>query len=144
MQRYETERERNKDFLLKDGDYVSTKDVLNRIAKIIPDKKIMAELDADHNIIYHTSADVKNDVDAIGEGLISIGLEGKHIAIAAENSYLYIMCDLAIAGGVGVVTPIDKDAHADLMATLLNKCDADAIIISAHLAENHYHHRPKG
>ena len=135
MQRYETERERNKDFLLKDGDYVSTKDVLNRIAKIIPDKKIMAELDADHNIIYHTSADVKNDVDAIGEGLISIGLEGKHIAIAAENSYLYIMCDLAIAGGVGVVTPIDKDAPADLMATLLNKCDAEAIIISAHIAD---------
>ena len=135
MQRYETERERNKDFLLKDGDYVSTKDVLERIAKIIPDKKILAELDANQNIIYHTSKDVKNDVDAIGEGLISIGLEGKHIAIAAENSYLYIMCDLAIAGGVGVVTPIDKDAPADLMATLLNKCDADAIIISAHLAD---------
>lgn len=135
MQRYETERERNKNFLLQEGDYVSTKDVLERIARIIPNKNILAELDQNQNIIYHTSTDIKNDVEAIGEGLISIGLENKHIAISAENSYLYVMCDLAIAGGVGVVTPIDKDAPPELMATLLNKCDADAIIISAHLAD---------
>ena len=135
MKKYKSEREVNKDFLLKDGDYKTTKEIFERIAKYIPEKNILAELDNNKNIVYHTASDLLSDVEAIGDGLIDLGLENKHIAIAAENSYLYVMCDLAIAGGVGVVTPIDKDAPDDLIETLLNKCEADAIIISAYLAE---------
>lgn len=131
--KYFTERELNRNFLLKDGDYKSTKEVFERIAKLIPDKKILADLDHDKNIIYHTAKDLLNDVEAIGEGLIGLGLEGKHIAISADNSYRYVMCDSAIAGGVGVVTPIDAAAKEDLLTVLLNKCDADAIICSAHM-----------
>lgn len=133
--RYLTEREMNKNHLLKDGDYVSTKDVLQRIAKYIPEKNILAELDNNGNILYHTSLDILNDVEAIGEGLIALGLENKHIAICADNSYHYVLCDMAIAGGVGVVTPLDKDAPKELLTTLLKKCDADAIICSSYLIE---------
>ena len=135
MRKYKTERQLQKNFLLKDGDYKSTKEMLHRIAKYIPNKNILADLDKNKNIVYHTSLDILNDVEAIGEGLINLGLEGKHIAISAENSYLYVMCDLAIAGGVGVVTPIDKDATVDLAETLLNRCDADAIICSTSIVE---------
>ncbi|MBE5735380.1 MAG: hypothetical protein E7361_02925 [Clostridiales bacterium] len=130
-----TERELNRNFLLKDGDYKSTKEIFERIAEYIPDKKIIGELDKDKKIIYHTAKDLLQDVEAIGDGLIDLGLEGKHIALSADNSYLYVMCDLAIAGGVGVVTPIDKDATNDLFITLLNKCEADALICAHHMID---------
>lgn len=131
----QTERQMNKNFLLKDGDYKSTKDIFERINKYIPNKNILAELDKDKNIIYHTASDLYNDVNAIGDGLINLGLENKHIAISADNSYFYVMCDMAIAGGVGVVTPIDKDASDELFVTLLNRCEADAIICSFHMVD---------
>jgi len=133
MKKYLTEREMHKDFLLKDGDYKSTKEILERIAKYVPDNNIFAELDENKNIIYHNSVDVLNDVENLGDGLIAMGLEDKHIAISAENSYLYVISDLCISGGVGVVTPIDKDAPEELLITLLNKCDADAIICSKYV-----------
>ena len=131
--RYKTEREYNKNHLLKDGDYKSTKEMLERIARLIPDKNILAELDEKKNIVYHTAKDILTDVEAIGNGLIAMGLENKHIAISADNSYLYVITDLSIAGGVGVVTPIDRDAQEDLLITLLNKCEADAIICSSNI-----------
>lgn len=62
-----------------------------------------------------------------------MGLENKHIAISADNSYFYVIADLCISGGVGVVTPIDKDAPEELLVTLLNKCDTDAIICSKYV-----------
>ena len=130
-----TEREFLQSGLLKDGDYKSTKDIFERIAKYCPDAKIFGELDKQHNIIYHTAKEVARDVESVGEGLIDLGLEGKHIAISADNGYRYILCDLAVAGGVGVVTPIDRDATEDLCATLLNRCDADAVICSAGILE---------
>ena len=131
----QTERQMNKNFLLKDGDYNSTKEIFERINKYIPNKNILAELDKNKNIVYHTASDLYNDVNAIGDGLINIGLENKHIAISADNSYYYIMCDMAIAGGVGVVTPIDRDATDELFALLLNRCEADAIICSFHMID---------
>ncbi len=135
MKKYITEREYHKNFLLKDGDYKSTKEIVERIAKYIPNDNIFADLDKDKNIIYHTSLDVLNDIESLGDGLLAMGLEDKHIAISADNSYLYVIADLCISGGVGVVTPIDKDAPEELLATLLNKCEADAIICSKHVLD---------
>lgn len=130
-----TERQMQRKFLLKDGDYQSTKEVFERVAKIIPDRPLLADLDKNKNIVYHTAKEILSDIENIGDGLIDLGLEGKHIAISADNSYRYVICDLSVAGGVGVVTPIDRDAPEDLFTTLLNKCDADALICSAHLIE---------
>lgn len=131
--KFVTEREKLRETLLKDGDYKSTKEIFEKIAEQIPDQKIFGELDSKKNIVYHTALDLLNDVEAIGDGLIGRGLEGKHIAISADNSYRYVITDLAIAGGVGVVTPIDKDAPNDLFTTLINRCDAEAVICSFHM-----------
>lgn len=133
MRKYETERVMCKDTLLKDGDYKSTKEVFERIAHYIPDTKIIGELNEKREIVYHTAKEILNDIENIGDGLIDLGLEDKHIVLLAENSYRYLICDMAIAGGVGVVTPIDKDAEESLLITLLKKCDADAIICSSYL-----------
>ena len=133
MSKLKTELEWQKDTLLKDGPYTSTKDIVIRVAKYMPDNKILAELDKKKSIVYHTAKDILNDVVAVGEGLIDLGLEGKHVAICADNCYSYVICDIAISSGVGVVTPIDVNAQNDLLVTLLNRCDADAIICSHHI-----------
>ena len=52
MKKYLTEREMHKDFLLQDGDYISTKEVLERIARYIPNNNILAELDENKNITH--------------------------------------------------------------------------------------------
>lgn len=63
----------------------------------------------------------------LGEGLLAAGLQGAHIAIVSGNCCRYILADLCVSNGVGVVTPIDANAPADLLALLLNKCDATAL-----------------
>lgn len=126
-----TEREWNKDGLLTPGDYKSTKEIFLRIAKMIPNAKILANLDKHNNIVYHTSVDVLNDIEKIGNAFLNLGLKDKHIAILADNSYEYIITDMAIVGGLGVVTPIDRDAPEDLLVTLLNKCEANAVVCSS-------------
>ena len=125
-----TEREWNKKYLLKDGDYKSTKEMFERIATLIPDKKLLANLDENKNIVYHTASDILRDVELIGNAFLNLRLKDKHIAIIGDNSYEYLITDMAIVGGLGTVTPIDKDANEELLITLLNRVEANAIVCS--------------
>lgn len=127
---YKTERQMQKRTLLKDGDYQSTRQIFERVAKYLPNENIFAELDDKKQIVYYTASQMYDMFLAIGEGLIAKGFEQKHIAIIAANSYRYVITDMAIASGVGIVTPIDKDAKEDLLATLLNRVDAEVAIVS--------------
>jgi len=135
MTKYFTERELQRNSLLKDGDYKSIKDMLCRINALIPQARVLAELDENKNIVYITAAELFEEVNALADGMIATGLEGKHIAIIADNSCRYVITDIAVASGTGVVTPVDKDAPDALTAKLLNTCDADAVFCSASLVE---------
>ena len=127
-----TKRQELRKTLLKEGDYKSTKDVFLRIAKTYPDKPILATLNEEtKEIIYHTSLEILTDIEKIGNALLNLGLKDKHFVILADNSYEYIITDMAIVGGLGVVTPLDKDANDELLAILLNKCDANVIVCSS-------------
>lgn len=120
--------------LLKDSDYSTTKEVVLRVAKVLPNNKLLANLDKDLNIVYHTAAELLIDMSNLGNGLIALGLEDKHIAISMDNSYEYFLSDLTISSGVGVVTPIDEGADDETFITLLNRCDANAIICNKYIA----------
>lgn len=116
------------DTLLKDGDYKTIREMLGRINRIIPGKRILAELDSDKEIRYWSCHDLYEEVMNLGDGMIDAGLSGNHIAIVSENCIHYIVCDITISSGVGVVTPIDANAPEGLLAQLLDKCDADAVV----------------
>lgn len=126
---------RETSILFKDGPYKSIKDCIARVGKYFPEKPILADLDENKNIRYYTGKMLVEETDALGDGLIALGLKDKHIAIIADNSVRYVYSDIAISNGVGVVTPIDKDAPEELTAILLNKCDANAVICSFYLVE---------
>lgn len=133
--KYKTEREFHKGFLLKDGDYRSIREMLERINRMIPQKVLLAELDGSNNIVEYTASKIYNEVMDLGEGLVASGLEGAHIAIVSENCCRYVLADIAISSGVGVVVPVDVNSPDELMATLLQKSDADAVICGADLVD---------
>ena len=131
MKKLRSEREIQAKTLLRDGDYRSIRDMLGRIDAIIPNKPILAELDKDKNIRYHNSHELYEEVMNLGDGLLDAGLAGAHIAIVSDNCVRYVIADITISSGVGIVTPIDVNAPQDLLETLLNKCDADAVLCGA-------------
>lgn len=133
--KYKTEREFHKGFLLKEGDYRSIREMLERINRMIPQKVLLAELDNNNNIVEYTASGIYTEVMDLGEGLVASGLEGAHIAIVSENCCRYVLADIAISSGVGVVVPVDVNSPDELMATLLQKSDADAVICGADLVD---------
>ncbi len=133
--KYKTEREFHKDFLLKEGDYRSIREMLGRINRMIPQKVLLAELDAGNNMVEYTAQNIYNEVMDLGEGLVAEGLKGAHIAIVSENCCRYVIADISISSGVGVVVPVDVNSPDNLMATLLQKSDADAVLCGADLVE---------
>ena len=52
------------------------------------------------------------DVNALGTALISRGLKDKKVGVIGENSYFWAVSYLAVACGVGVVVPLDKELSA--------------------------------
>ena len=127
-------KEATKNTYLKDGDYKSTKELFERVAKISPDAKVLANLKSgvkEKIIEYHTAKEVLEDIEKIGNAFLKLGFKDNHIAILADNCYEYVITDMAIVGGVGVVTPIDKDANCELLTFLLNKCEADVVVCSS-------------
>jgi len=131
-----TERELNRNTILKDGDFKSIRDLLHRTATIYPNNKVLAELnETKDGIEYYTAAQVEEEIMNLGDGLIASGLKGAHIAIVSENSCRYVIADTCISSGVGIVTPIDKDAPVDLMVTLMTKSDINAVLCCAYCVD---------
>ena len=133
--RYKTERALQAKTLLKEGDYKSIRDMICRVARMRPDAPILAELDAQKNIVTHTAKDLYEEMMNLGDGLIAAGLKDCHIAIVSENCVRYVIADMTVSSGVGVVTPIDCNAPLPLLASLLEKCDADAVFCGADLLD---------
>ena len=105
--------------VLKDGDCASIRDMLDRIKKYFPEKNILAELDDNNEIVHYSVNHVYEEVMNLGDGLVDAGFSGAHIAIVSDNCYRYVVADMTISSGVGVVTPIDVNAPDALLAMLL-------------------------
>lgn len=130
-ERFLTERQMNADTLLKDGDYKSIRQILERLNAMFPDNRIFGELNAKKEIVYTSAHEMYEEVMNLGDGLIAAGLKDAHIAIVSNNSVRYVLADICVSSGVGVVTPMDVDAPAELLATLMSKCDAGAALCGA-------------
>lgn len=127
---FKSEREMQSRTLLRDGDYKSIREILDRLVEFLPDAPMLAGLDNDKQLFTINSTQLREEVMNLGDGLIAAGLQGKHIAIVADNSCRYVIADIAISSGVGTVTPIDVEADVPLLCTLFAKCDAEAVLCS--------------
>lgn len=126
--KYLSEREMAATTLLSEGDYTSIRDVLDRLEKYVPENPILCGLNPDHSFYKYSAHEMREEVMNLGDGLIAEGFKDCHIAIISDNSCRYVIADMCISSGVGVVTPIDVEAPVELTVTLLTSCDADAVL----------------
>lgn len=94
----------------------------NNIAFIIKEKK---EEVTYRNITYKM---LQEDINKLGTALIDLGLEGKKIAIIANNRYEWCLAYLATLCGVGIVVPLDKSLPAGEIESLIKRSYANAVI----------------
>lgn len=77
-----------------------------------------------------TYGQCKRYVDALGTGLMSLGLSGSSVAIIGESRYEWTVSYMAILNGVGVVVPIDKELPVNEIESLLTRAKVSAVIFS--------------
>lgn len=77
------------------------------------------------HITYHMFWE---EMRRFGEGLRSMGLSGKRIALIGANSYEWILTYLSVLCGVGVIVPLDKELTEPEILLSLERSRADAVV----------------
>ena len=114
---------------IKELQYKSFKDLIIQSTQKNADTIVYYEK-INGEVVGHSYKELKEDIWALGTALIKRGLKDKHITVIGENSYKWIVCYLAVVGGVGVAVPLDKELYEEQIADLLNKGDVSAVIFS--------------
>ena len=77
----------------------------------------------------------REDVYSFGSALLADGFRGKHIAVIGENRYEWIVTYFAVACGLGVIVPLDKELPVQEIAALAGRAEISAIVYSAKVGE---------
>ncbi|MBO4293632.1 MAG: AMP-binding protein [Clostridia bacterium] len=77
-----------------------------------------------------THKEFREQVNALGTALISMGLKDKRIAVISENRYEWGMAYLATVCGTGIVVPLDKSLPDNEIESLINRSEVEAIFYS--------------
>ena len=78
-----------------------------------------------------TYSKVMRDVNCLGTALLSRGLGDKKIAVIGENCYYWALSYLAVACGVGVVVPLDKELNAFELRQLTEQSGVSCVIMGS-------------
>lgn len=78
-----------------------------------------------------TYGEFKEDVVSLGTALLKRGLKGEKIVVIGENSYKWFTTYMAVACGVGIIVPMDKELPSNEIANLVNISKAKAIVFSS-------------
>lgn len=77
----------------------------------------------------------QSDVDSLGTALLSLGLKNCRVAVAGANSYKWCTSYMAVAGGVGVVVPTDKELPFADIKNIIDVSETSAIIFDSRFSE---------
>lgn len=83
------------------------------------------------NIISKTYLDFKNDIEAFGTALLSMGLKDCHISVTGSNSYKWCVTYMSVANGVGTIVPMDKAIPTIEIENILMQAKPKAIVCEA-------------
>jgi len=77
------------------------------------------------HISYHSFWE---EIRSFGQGLRSLGLADKRIAVIGLNSYEWILTYLSVLCGVGVIVPLDKELTKPEILLSLERSRVDAVV----------------
>ena len=118
-------------------------EVMYKKGRAVTDIRNLIETSADiwgDKVLYHqimpgdkefsefTYRQVRKDVRGLGTSLMKLGLHRAHIGIIGANCYEWAESYFAVAGGTGVVVPLDKELSQEDLANLCNMGDIKAVI----------------
>ncbi len=130
---------KEKNFLYESEKYTDLRDMVEKTTKKFGDGVAFVEkIVTDDKVTYRdiTFNETKEDIDALGTALISLGLENKKIAIIAPDRYEWGITYLAVVNGVGVIVPLDRSLLKNEIESLLKRSEADAIIFDKKYEDN--------
>lgn len=126
----ELRKSKDKRYLFKDKHVVTDlKDMLNYSADEYPDLALFMQKNKPNEPFREISyLKAREDVNAIGTGLLDLGLEDRHIGLIGKNSSEWAESYLAITGGVGIVCPLDRELNESELTQLTIKGEIEAVI----------------
>lgn len=92
--------------------------------------KVAFRYKKENDVIEVTYSQFKDDVEAFGTYLHSIGLKDKYVSLIGENSYEWIVSYFAVVCGGGVIVPIDKELKSADVCEIIDRSDSVAFIHS--------------
>lgn len=113
------------------------KDMIEQSAKLYAQKPaFLVKVKGNPDYVPVSYSKYKEDIDAFGTALVSLGLKGKKIALIGENRYEWATSYLGVCNGTGIVVPLDKELPPNEIENCLQRCYADAIIFSGAVSKN--------
>lgn len=113
------------------------KDMIEQSAKLYADKPaFLTKVKGNPDYVPVSYKKYKEDIDALGTVLVSLGLSGKKIALIGENRYEWATSYLAVCNGTGIVVPLDKELPQNEIENCLVRSHADAVIFSSSVSKN--------
>lgn len=103
------------------------KDLLYNSAKKFKNKLAFKFKNEDGKVIGITYGKFAEDVESLGNYLISLGFDKKAIGIIGKNSYKWIVSYFA-AACIGIVVPIDKELFSSDIINFLNVSECSCLI----------------
>lgn len=83
-----------------------------------------------------------DDVQALGEALLDLGLKDHKIAVIGTHCYEWSVAYMAVVCGLGVVVPIDRELPLDELVRCFNRAQISAVIFDAQKRYNMILARP--
>jgi long-chain acyl-CoA synthetase len=106
------------------------KDMLQQSVELYPENEAFYLKTNDGTYKGIKYREFKKEVDALGTALVDLGLKGKFVAVIGENRYEWCLTYLAVANGVGVIVPLDRELPVEEVENLLVRSHASAIVFS--------------
>lgn len=111
----------------------SLKDIINIKCEMYKDRVAFMEKNPKTRVFEDiTYSKVREDVNGLGTIMLEkLKLKDKKIAVIGENSYRWYVTYMAVACGVGIIVPLDKELPANEIVNLLKRSEASAIVYSS-------------
>ena len=109
----------------------SLRDLVDSSAAVFGDKNLYHYVE-DGTVKQYTYNDLQANVNAIGTGLLNLGLSEKRVAIIGDNHPLYTTVYLAVANSNNTIVPFDRELALDQLENFCEIAEVEAIFYTAH------------